>query len=233
MQDLFVPLDDEELEWLDHFLMSRVDEDEAPGGRDEGIVELSGLDGLLTAVVSGPNTVSPSRWLEVVWGDFEPDWESKEELEHFMSIAVRHSNGIVGMLMHQPGEFEPIFHESHVDGAIVAIVDEWCEGYMRGVGLDADAWAAGGERIAELLTPIRAFTEAGGPPVHELPSLRESDELRSQIALNVRAIHAYWLERRAQGVVRAAPARNEHRRVGRNDPCPCGSGRKFKHCCMS
>ena len=20
-------------------------------------------------------------------------------------------------------------------------------------------------------------------------------------------------------------------RVGRNDPCPCGSGRKYKHCC--
>jgi hypothetical protein len=22
------------------------------------------------------------------------------------------------------------------------------------------------------------------------------------------------------------------RKVGRNDPCPCGSGKKFKHCCM-
>jgi preprotein translocase subunit SecA len=21
------------------------------------------------------------------------------------------------------------------------------------------------------------------------------------------------------------------KRVGRNDPCPCGSGRKYKHCC--
>ncbi|MGI5818125.1 MAG: YecA family protein [Armatimonadota bacterium] len=21
-------------------------------------------------------------------------------------------------------------------------------------------------------------------------------------------------------------------KVGRNDPCPCGSGKKFKHCCM-
>lgn len=21
-------------------------------------------------------------------------------------------------------------------------------------------------------------------------------------------------------------------RPGRNDPCPCGSGRKFKHCCL-
>ena len=22
-------------------------------------------------------------------------------------------------------------------------------------------------------------------------------------------------------------------RTGRNDPCPCGSGKKFKHCCES
>jgi hypothetical protein len=23
------------------------------------------------------------------------------------------------------------------------------------------------------------------------------------------------------------------RRVGRNDPCPCGSGKKFKNCCQA
>jgi uncharacterized protein YecA (UPF0149 family) len=23
-----------------------------------------------------------------------------------------------------------------------------------------------------------------------------------------------------------------HRKVGRNDPCPCGSGKKFKKCCL-
>ena len=27
-------------------------------------------------------------------------------------------------------------------------------------------------------------------------------------------------------IVRDAP------KVGRNDPCPCGSGKKYKHCCM-
>jgi SEC-C motif-containing protein len=26
-------------------------------------------------------------------------------------------------------------------------------------------------------------------------------------------------------IVRATP------KVGRNDPCPCGSGKKYKHCC--
>ena len=28
------------------------------------------------------------------------------------------------------------------------------------------------------------------------------------------------------------PVRNVGRKVGRNDPCPCGSGKKFKACCM-
>jgi preprotein translocase subunit SecA len=28
------------------------------------------------------------------------------------------------------------------------------------------------------------------------------------------------------------PIRNRQQRVGRNDPCPCGSGKKFKACCM-
>ena len=29
------------------------------------------------------------------------------------------------------------------------------------------------------------------------------------------------------------PVRNLGRKVGRNDPCPCGSGKKFKACCMN
>jgi hypothetical protein len=30
----------------------------------------------------------------------------------------------------------------------------------------------------------------------------------------------------------AMPAHNPFRNVGRNDPCPCGSGKKFKKCCI-
>jgi len=32
---------------------------------------------------------------------------------------------------------------------------------------------------------------------------------------------------------KAAPATNALRNVGRNDPCPCGSGRKAKKCCLA
>ena len=27
--------------------------------------------------------------------------------------------------------------------------------------------------------------------------------------------------------------RREGKKVGRNDPCPCGSGKKYKRCCLS
>jgi len=32
--------------------------------------------------------------------------------------------------------------------------------------------------------------------------------------------------------VAVEPIRNRGERVGRNDPCPCGSGKKYKNCCM-
>jgi uncharacterized protein YecA (UPF0149 family) len=34
-----------------------------------------------------------------------------------------------------------------------------------------------------------------------------------------------WIRNRENQVVRSVVA-------GRNDPCPCGSGKKFKNCCM-
>jgi preprotein translocase subunit SecA len=35
-----------------------------------------------------------------------------------------------------------------------------------------------------------------------------------------------------QGDTRPEPIRNRGQRVGRNDPCPCGSGKKYKNCHM-
>jgi uncharacterized protein YecA (UPF0149 family) len=27
--------------------------------------------------------------------------------------------------------------------------------------------------------------------------------------------------------------RRSEPKIGRNDPCPCGSGKKYKHCCLN
>ena len=42
-----------------------------------------------------------------------------------------------------------------------------------------------------------------------------------------------YVERfRDDGSVRGKTVRKKFAKVGRNDPCPCGSGQKFKKCCM-
>jgi len=46
---------------------------------------------------------------------------------------------------------------------------------------------------------------------------------------------AAWLADRygdPEGLLRPAPSQARRPKVGRNDPCPCGSGRKYKHCCL-
>jgi preprotein translocase subunit SecA len=32
--------------------------------------------------------------------------------------------------------------------------------------------------------------------------------------------------------LRVATAKAERRKIGRNEPCPCGSGKKYKMCCL-
>jgi uncharacterized protein len=224
------PLNDEELDWLDQFLLDRIDDDADTEGKSEGVLDISQLDGLLTAVVSGPVVVPPSRWLPEVWGDFVPEWKNEKEFEAVFALLIRHMNGIVSALMEQPEDFEPLFLERVAEDKTYIIVDEWCEGYVQGVKLAADLWDTGGQEMAILLMPIRAFTGETDWWGHDLSSHAEIENLQNAITRNVREIHAYWLARRE--AYARAPVRRTEPSVGRNDPCPCGSGKKFKKCCL-
>lgn len=227
-----LPLNDEELDWLDQFLLDRIDDDTVTEGKNEGVLDISELDGFMTALVSGPVVVPPSRWLPVVWGDFEPEWKNPQEFEAVFTLLIRHMNGIVSSLMEQPGDFEPLFLERVVEGKTYTIVDEWCEGYVQGVNLTADLWGAGGLEMEIMLIPMRAFTSETDWRGHELSSDVEIENLYQAIARNVREIHTYWLARREADAPSFVPVRRAAPSAGRNAPCPCGSGKKFKKCCL-
>ena len=231
MNGSFTPLTDEECDRLDRFLLDRIDEEADTLDRDEGVLDISELDGLFTALVSGPVMTVPSQWLPVVWGDFEPVWDSQEEFEEIFSLMIRHMNGIAHLLLEYPEEFEPMFLGREVEGNTCTIVDEWCDGYLRGVELSQDDWYAGGMEMADLLAPVFAFTEKTQWRAHDL-AYEEMVKVQQAIAGNVRKIHAYWLERRSDSAPLNQPVRRSTPRVGRNDPCPCGSGKKYKKCCL-
>ncbi len=231
MSELELLLNDDEIDRLEQLLLYRIDEDADYEGMDEGIFDLATLDGFFTAIVSGPVAIPPSIWLPVIWGDFEPEWESEEAFVEIVSLMLRHMNGIAQMLMQFPEDFEPLCEEHIVDERVIRIVDEWCEGYQKGVALTPDEWMSGGDEIESLLAPIVAFTGATDWAGYDLPH-SEAEHIKQTIAPNVRAIHAYWLARREAFLPSTPTVRRDEPKVGRNDPCPCGSGKKYKKCCL-
>lgn len=242
MKNLRTPLNNAEMERLDAFLLERIDKDEDTEGKDEGIINISELDGFFTATVSGPGVIQPSQWLSAVWGDFEPVWESTEQFQEVLTLMMRHMNGISATLMEAPEQFEPLFMEREVDGKTYCIADVWCAGYLRGMRLDPDGWgaAAASEEIQVQLGLLLIFsTPEGGERLDEMTP-DEIGALQEQITPAVCAIYAYWLERRKPALEQMADIgaslagrtiRRDGPKVGRNDPCPCGSGRKYKKCC--
>jgi len=224
-------LNDEEMDFLEAFLLDRFDEDDEPEDKDVGIMVFPQLDGYLTAIVSGPISIPPSKWMEDMWGDYPPAWKDEKEVNNMMSLLFRHMNSISHVLMNYPEEYEPIFYERESKGKTYLIVDEWCEGYLRGMKLATEEWRKGGEQIDLMLIPILAFCEEGGWSGHELEE-EKSENLKKQISPCAQEIHRYWLNRRDEFMPTRQPVKRAAGHVGRNDPCPCGSGKKYKKCCL-
>ena len=56
------------------------------------------------------------------------------------------------------------------------------------------------------------------------------EESVDAIRLAALDLHAYWMAHPQEKAVQQ-PIKAEEK-PGRNDPCPCGSGKKFKQCCL-
>jgi uncharacterized protein len=118
--------------------------------------------------------------------------------------------------------------------------EPWCMAYLHGVDTAVDDWfeaLADEEEIEwldERLFPLMVLTgEAEAAAKQHGESWPEGNaraeleaESEESLARAVSEIHRFWQAKRGAGTVR-----REQPKVGRNDPCPCGSGKKFKQCC--
>lgn len=224
---------DTDLERLDAFLMS----DAVP----ESAMDVSTLEGFLTALVIGPTMVPPSQWLPWVW-DFEEGRSDAEfanigQANETIGLVMGLMNRIADTFADDPARFEPVFMREAVWGAA-----EWCEGFLAATQhFDGEAWAAlwaqdafkdvGKVNRVGLVTPFMRLGDETGFEITK----REGDAERwvEAIVPALVAIHAHWREQRSAlpSPLQPAPLRRDSPKVGRNDPCPCGSGQKFKKCC--
>jgi uncharacterized protein len=214
--DVNVPLTDEE-----HDRMMNFFDEHIPLGGD-------GLLGLLHAVAVSPSDIPPPRWMGVVLP--EQDLAVTEASEQIIELVLRCFYEVVVALA-QYRTMTPAEDDE-------AACERFAAGYVAGAELDpewrgnVDRWTFAGP-FAYLcgrrdLVPARMLgqIETGSSP----------EEARSTVccqmgSLVIAACESFLRYRQAVATAQDSSVTRSTPRVGRNEPCPCGSGKKYKKCC--
>jgi preprotein translocase subunit SecA len=109
-----------------------------------------------------------------------------------------------------------------------AQVDPKVEYKREGMRLFDDMWRSVGDYVTNLIFRMEQLDERFvGSSWAQATAIHEEAPSTSEIARQQQAaIDATQADKKLE------PIRNRDNRVGRNDPCPCGSGKKYKRCCL-
>ncbi|MCB1968190.1 MAG: UPF0149 family protein [Candidatus Accumulibacter sp.] len=215
---------------------------------DPALAQAMRLDeahGYLCAALSGPRPLAEEQWLSEVLGS--TDSEANDILcEAASLLRIFVSELETGLARGEPPVLLLYPAEGRDDGAGDYV--PWCQAYLHGVDAAAEDWfdALGAEDgkedseeicyLDEQLFPLFMLTgdaEAAALAAGEdWLSGEELDRLQleceEKLPQAVSDIYRFWVAQRSIKTIR-----RELPKVGRNDPCPCGSGKKFKKCCDS
>lgn len=232
-----IPLTDAELDRLEALL-----DDPAL----EEALRLDEAQGYLCAALAGPRPMPPERWLADILG-------SDEALELPVGLEA------AGLLRRFADALEAELNAGDPPTLLLYPLEEgddapsdyqpWCEAYLAAVDAAEEDWfdflgeddteddEEVREEIAyldERLFPLMALTGEAESAAREHGEAWPEGEEREQLLAEceddlpraVADIHNFWRAQRSIGTVR-----RESPKIGRNETCSCGSGKKYKHCC--
>lgn len=194
---------------------------------------LDEVQALFCALASGPVAVPLSVWLPVVLGEHELPVEMSELqtlLESFKAQITWELENGAGVA--------PILYPVAEDSEDLDF-SAWADAYLYATEMTEPAWheAAGKhtDELGEMLQPLFLLSgalkeeavhrgDAWLTPSEESRVMGDAQQRLPEVVLD---IFNFWrvVQNRVETVRRDSP------KVGRNDPCPCGSGKKFKQCC--
>ena len=186
-------------------------------------MSLAEARGYMTAVASAPTLVGTNDWLEIVLGD--GGFADLKNANRIFGLVMRLYNSIIATL-DVGGHVAPGAEASDED------VTAWCSGYLQLAQSDP-RWTADATGV-ELIIPVASLATGSdldqpddGTPDPPM-SAEQRGRYRGGLADCIRAIDLYWGARRPPPA--ATPVTRAEPKVGRNELCPCGSGKKYKRC---
>lgn len=207
-------------------------------------MRLDEIQGYLCAALAGPEAINVSDRLADIFGDesliSSPEGRKATEIINLLAESLEQTMAAGEapvLLLYPKNDTE----DSPSD------YSPWCQGYLAGVDQSNVDWFEFIENsnnddaedeisfLDERLFPMMVLTgeaeAAATEHGEQWPAGEEKAELEEESESNVGQaaadIYRFWLAKRKSGATRVKEAT-----PGRNEPCPCGSGKKFKQCCL-
>jgi uncharacterized protein len=198
---------------------------------------LEELDGFIAGLLVCPDLIKPGEWLPIIWNrdsaEQQPAFEDLDHVNRVLGLVMEQYNSVARTLMERPDRYSPLFSVDTRNGDI--LWELWIEGFEKAVALRPSAWRklldADADTAAAMSGMLMLAAIARGDQ-----TVKDSDTMSAtapnKIADWVVTLNESRLanDQPMQGLdPRASPGSTK--KVGRNDPCPCGSGKKYKKCC--
>lgn len=185
------------------------------------------VQGFMMALLSGPDALNPTNWLPEILGE-ESLFDAKERTEIERLVMAMAAD--MRMKLNEKILPDLWFYE---DEASNPDFYTWCNAYLYALDIVPTDWfeAVDQEEFEDLFYPIMALggiydDEENGEVILHLNE-KELTQLESDLPHILLDIYWYW-----QAIInKPQTVRREGKKVGRNDPCSCGSGKKYKACC--
>jgi len=192
----------------------------------DGII-IAEFDGFITALWLLPEEPKAEAWVPYVFG-----WGKEGEFvadPDLVKLVSEHYNGVGFEL--RSGAWQPVYMVG--DDEAVAW-EPWIDGFAAVVGLYPEAFQATVSAETETGEALRMLIALAGVAMGDEDTTEEmgaeaiaelNEAAPDLIPECVYALFDAKLE--TSGALQPRTVES----VGRNDPCPCGSGKKFKKCC--
>jgi uncharacterized protein len=191
---------------------------------------LTELDGFLTGLVVCPEPIPVDAWMTVIWGvevDGVPPFEDPFDVQWFVKAVAARREEIARDLSR--GKLQPILDVDERDGEV--LWEYWLDGFSDAIALRPDAWDVSAadagwadpwQRLGALIAIARGESDLDSVEVNAF-----QERAVAELTDTVQRLYAA----RAGEAKASAGHSVLTAKTGRNDPCPCGSGKKHKHCC--
>lgn len=191
---------------------------------DGNAMRLDEIQAFLLAWLSGPDDAE--EYFDLVWGEIVGKAALDEGQKRQAADAIRQWMDVLRQDLAAGGFLQLlIFEDEDGQGDFFS----WCNAYLYALDITPTDWfaAADEDGFVDLFYPISALAGVYDDDMPDNMDEWEAGRLQNELPYAVKDIAAFWrvLCNKPETV------RRKGKKVGRNDPCPCGSGKKYKACC--